>query len=244
MAAISAVLFDLDGVLISTERGVISLWQSVLSTHGIVATVDELHRHAIGCAPEHTIEHFLSGTDEATRAAALAAVRSAERSLDFDIVPGAPQLLAALSKAGIPTGCVTGASEPRLARALRALGAATSVTTSVVWGDVPHGKPAPDCYLLGAARLHLPPAACLVIEDSTAGVTAAVAAGCPCLGLMGNGNGDAEALAGAGSTVVIESLLSLTLSTSYDGGHVLSTDEEDFYFPRPRPMTADDETGA
>ncbi|MDQ1702623.1 MAG: hypothetical protein QOF57_1875 [Frankiaceae bacterium] len=229
MTAISAVLFDLDGVLISTDKGVIALWQEVLARYGVRATGDELRRHAIGCSAEHTIGHFLSAYDEPVRVAALDDVRAAEPLLDFEVVPGAGELLAAFAMAGIRMACVTGASEPRLARALSALRARSIVEATVAWGDVPYGKPAPDSYLLAAERLRLAAAQCLVIEDAVGGVLAAVAAGCPCIGLATHD--DAEALDMAGATVVVESLQSLTLSASYDGGHLLSTDEGDFYFP-------------
>jgi beta-phosphoglucomutase-like phosphatase (HAD superfamily) len=59
------------------------------------------------------------------------------------------------------------------------------------------GKPAPDIYLAAAAAEAVPPAHCLVIEDSVAGVTAARAAGMDCLGLSRHGDGAALRSAGA-----------------------------------------------
>ncbi|MGJ3559345.1 HAD-IA family hydrolase [Streptomyces sp. INA 01156] len=53
----------------------------------------------------------------------------------------------------------------------------------VYGNDVEHAKPAPDCFSLAAARLGMAPAACLVVEDAPAGVSAAVAAGCQVIGL-------------------------------------------------------------
>ncbi|MGZ8495600.1 MAG: HAD-IA family hydrolase, partial [Candidatus Binatia bacterium] len=50
---------------------------------------------------------------------------------------------------------------------------------------VARGKPAPDVYLLAAARLGVDPAGCLVLEDSTHGVAAAVAAGMAVIGFDG-----------------------------------------------------------
>ncbi|MDQ1714326.1 MAG: hypothetical protein QOC60_271 [Frankiaceae bacterium] len=229
VAQFSAVLFDLDGVLISTDNGVLALWRDVLAGHGIRVPADELRVHAIGCSREHTIEHFLGDHPAEFRAAVLADVTAAEASLQFELVPGAAALIAALDKAGVPMGCVTGASVGRLSRALSALGARALIATSVVWGDVEHGKPAPDSYVLAAERLRLPPSQCLVIEDSVGGVLSAAGAGCSCIALAAHD--DAEALDAAGATVVVESLLSLTLSAAYDGGHVISTDEGDFYFP-------------
>ncbi|MCU1676335.1 MAG: Haloacid dehydrogenase/epoxide hydrolase [Frankiales bacterium] len=228
--AYTAILFDLDGVLISTDRGVVELWQRVLPAYGIEPPVDELRVHAVGCSAEHTIEHFLGDRPAIEREAALSDVREAEPSLHFDVPAGAPALIAALQSAGISVGIVTGASQARLSRALAALSAQSSIAATVVWGDVVNGKPAPDAFLLGAERLSASPSECIAIEDSVGGVTAAVAAGCTCIAIASASHDNAEALAAAGADVVAESLLSLTLTKSYDGGHVLATDEGDFYF--------------
>ena len=237
MTQLSAVLFDLDGVLITTDDAVLALWQDVLSRHGFRVPADELRVHAIGCSVEHTIAHFLDDQPAQVRAAVLSDVSVGESSLDFTVVPGAAALIAAVAKAGIGMACVTGASAGRLSRALSTLDARSAITISVVWGDVEHGKPAPDSYLLAAERLGIPTSQCLVIEDSVGGVLSAVAAGCPCIALAAHD--DAEALNAAGASVVVESLQSLTLSSSYDGGHVIATDEGDFYFPPPTPRPAD-----
>jgi beta-phosphoglucomutase-like phosphatase (HAD superfamily) len=55
------------------------------------------------------------------------------------------------------------------------------VTTVVTGDDVPHSKPAPDCYLLALQRLGLPASQCLAVEDTQHGVAAATAAGLRCL---------------------------------------------------------------
>ena len=237
MTQLSAVLFDLDGVLITTDAAVLAVWQDVLARHGIRVSTDELRVHAIGCSREHTIGHFLGDRPIEFRASVLADVTCAEATLPFEVAPGAAQLIAAVGEAGIRMACVTGASAGRLSRALSALSAHTQIATSVVWGDVQHGKPAPDSYLLAAERLGVPTGNCLVIEDSVGGVLSAVSAGCSCIALATHN--DAGALDAAGADVVVESLLSLTLSKSYDRGHVISTDEGDFYFPPPTSPLSD-----
>lgn len=237
MTHFTAVLLDLDGVLISSETAIVELWQRVLSGLGVSASDDDLRHRVIGCAPEHTVEHFLGAHPAAAREAALIEVASAEESLEFAVVPGASALIAALVRAGIPVGCVTGASGARLSRALASLSAQSSLAVSVVWGDVEHGKPAGDSYVLAAERLGIPPEQCLVVEDSVGGVTAAVTAGCSCIAVASGDN--AELLDMAGATAVVESLLSLTLAVSHDNGHVIATDEGDFYFPPPSAPTGD-----
>ena len=72
--------------------------------------------------------------------------------------------------------------------------------------DVARGKPAPDVYLAAAAAGGVPPAACLVVEDSVPGTEAAIAAGMTCLGLVPHGDGADLAALGAG---IIRSLAAL-----------------------------------
>jgi HAD superfamily hydrolase (TIGR01509 family) len=62
--------------------------------------------------------------------------------------------------------------------------------------EVAHGKPAPDIFLLAAARLGAPPAACLALEDSAAGCAAAAAAGMRVVAVPSE-QADPEAFAGA-----------------------------------------------
>jgi HAD superfamily hydrolase (TIGR01509 family) len=66
--------------------------------------------------------------------------------------------------------------------------------------DVPRGKPAPDVFLHAAAAEGVPPAACLVIEDSVPGAMAARAAGMACIGLAPHG--DDPALRNAGAVLI------------------------------------------
>jgi HAD superfamily hydrolase (TIGR01509 family) len=66
--------------------------------------------------------------------------------------------------------------------------------------EVAHGKPAPDLFLHAAARMGVPPAACVVIEDSQYGAQAARAAGMRCLGFAG-GLTPADRLEGPGTVV-------------------------------------------
>jgi HAD superfamily hydrolase (TIGR01509 family) len=94
--------------------------------------------------------------------------------------PGAQALLAALRADGVPCALVTMSYRP-LADAIVGCLPAGSFTTQVTGDEVTHGKPHPEPYLTGAARLGVPPAACLAIEDSPTGVASATAAGVPVL---------------------------------------------------------------
>ncbi len=78
--------------------------------------------------------------------------------------------------------------------------------------DVPNGKPAPDLFLHAAAKMSVPPAQCIVVEDSVVGVTAGVAAGMTVIGFVGGshvGNQLSEQLRAAGARAVIADMRAL-----------------------------------
>ena len=85
-----------------------------------------------------------------------------------------------------------------------------SLISATVHGfEIDSGKPAPDCFLLAAERLALPPASCVVVEDAPVGIAAARAAGMPALALAGTH--PAEVLQAAGAAHVVQTLDQITL---------------------------------
>jgi HAD superfamily hydrolase (TIGR01509 family) len=91
--------------------------------------------------------------------------------------PGAARLLAAVAAAGVPCALVTASSRMIMDAVLKVTGLSFGVT--VCGEDVRRPKPDPEPYLLAAARLGVPAAGCVVLEDSPTGIAAARAAGCP-----------------------------------------------------------------
>lgn len=77
----------------------------------------------------------------------------------------------------IPFAVVSGSRRDSVVGSLAALGLLDKFETLVCAEDYKHGKPAPDCFLLAAERLGVPPARCLVFEDTELGIEAATAAG-------------------------------------------------------------------
>jgi len=93
---------------------------------------------------------------------------------------GARDLLDALAAEGVPMALVTNTRRGLTERALNSIGRHYFVA-SVCGDEVPRGKPAPDAYQRAAALLRLDPAHCMAIEDSVNGAAAAEEAGCPVL---------------------------------------------------------------
>ncbi len=169
-----AVLFDMDGTLIDSTPAVIRSWDTWGVEYGLTASALEAghgqpaSQLVRSLLPPHRVDEGL---------ARIAALELADVD-DIVILPGAAELLLALPVDRI--AIVTSATRPLAAARLNAAGL-TAPTVIVTFDDVSNGKPHPEPFLTGAARLGIDPARCLVIEDAPAGIAAARAAGCATL---------------------------------------------------------------
>lgn len=172
-----AVLFDLDGVLVDSRACVERHWRRWALEHDL--SLDDIMCVAHGYRTVDTIRlvaPHLEAEEEAARF-------DARESFDADGVvriEGAAQLLRAL-----PTqqwGVVTSGTRNLAITRLRHT-ALPMPPVLVTADDVRRGKPNPEAYLLGAARLNMTPEACVVVEDAPAGIRAAHAAGMRVVGL-------------------------------------------------------------
>ncbi|MEU5211814.1 HAD family phosphatase [Streptomyces sp. NPDC020742] len=221
----SAVLFDMDGVLVDTDRAIADLWHRLASESGLALSDEDLANHVYGCVPEHTVETLFAPLAPPERDGVLARVRAAEPDLVCEPVPYGAELVRALAAEGVPLALVTGASLTRASRALHALGLTGLFDATVTWGEAPRGKPAPDCYLLAAQRLDLPPDRCLVFEDTSSGVRAATTAGATCIGV---GPADPDALRTSGARHAVPGFHAVSLRAASDGAVLTVADTEEF----------------
>ena len=169
----AGVLLDLDGTLIDSIAAVERSWVRWCGEYGI-DPVRLLGFH--GMPAKGVIATLLP---EDLRDAAFERIRDIEVA-DVDgivVLPGAAALLAALAVGGVPTAIVTSGTTD-LAEARLAATGLTHPPVVVTASDVERGKPWPDPWLVGARRLGVDPAECLVVEDAVAGLRAARAAGC------------------------------------------------------------------
>ncbi len=170
---VHAVLFDMDGTIVDSVAATERIWGAWAADHGVADRLVIDH----GRPAEITIRATMPHVTEDELAELLLEQRHREAS-DLDGVvpiPGAHELMAWLDETGIPWAVVTSA-DSTLARArLGACGIEPPIL--VTRDDVVEGKPHPEPFLLGAARVEVAAHLCLVVEDSDAGLASGTAAG-------------------------------------------------------------------
>ena len=178
---VSAVIFDMDGTMLDTERTYREVFNRAAADCD-VEFPESLHFELLGRNSKDTERHLLARWNDAELCTRfLERCRHHHREC-FEAQPlemkhGLLDLLDFLEHRKVPKIVATSARRsnaiPRLEKA-NLLHRFLTVTT----GDqVEHGKPAPDLFLLAASTIHVPPAECVVLEDSEAGVDGAHAAG-------------------------------------------------------------------
>jgi sugar-phosphatase len=173
----SAVLFDLDGVLIDSTRSVDRQWRAWAREKSI--DEEKVMAIAHGVRTIEVIRAVAPHLDAPAEVRWLEG-REAEDQVDVAVMPGAAELIGS-----IPDGhwCVVTSGTRYLASARLRLGGLPVPKVLVTADDVTNGKPHPEPYLKGAAGLGFKPEECLVIEDAPAGIRSAHAAGMKAIGL-------------------------------------------------------------
>lgn len=179
---IEAVLFDMDGVLVDSEPAHLAVSRSVLRDFGLPVPDDRDWERVFFGRPDRDglldwcLEHRITADIEAVMAAK---VERFEAAFDELVAPFADgQWLArALHEAGVPLALVTGARRVEADLVLARFDLWSLFRATISSDETTTGKPDPEPYLAGAALLGVAAAACVVIEDSVAGLRAAEAAG-------------------------------------------------------------------
>jgi len=176
----TAVLFDMDGLMVDTEPLARRAWGRVVAPFG--ATVgDELYRLMLGRRTSESAQLVWEALRPPVSPEELAARKTTEflSSLEsgVPVMPGLWALLARIEALGLPWAVATSTPRPVAEVVLGKLGVTGRYDALACGDEVARGKPAPDIFLLAAERLGVAPAACLVLEDSAAGCAAAAAAG-------------------------------------------------------------------
>ncbi len=166
---IAALLLDLDGTLVDSHDSTQAVWKAWGDAHGLDGAEVARTCHGVPSA-----EHVATWAPDLDAAAEAERIEAEQVAADepTPAFPGAAHLLRAAPKVAI----VTSGTPALAARRLETSGL-TAPDVMVTAGEAPRGKPAPDPYLLGAERLGVDIADCVVVEDAPAGVAAGVASG-------------------------------------------------------------------
>lgn len=179
----AAAIFDMDGLLIDSERATLCAWTEAALALGVVLRESD-YLQVVGKAAQDShaiLQAHLGGV--APFEQAMVAVRSAleeegeGKELLFPLKPGAAALLAQLQAAGIPCAVASSSRTDEIAQRLARVGVLQHFTAVAGGNEVLRGKPDPALYALAAARLGVDTALCLAFEDSHNGARAALAAG-------------------------------------------------------------------
>jgi HAD superfamily hydrolase (TIGR01509 family) len=174
-----AVLFDMDGLLIDSEPLWLEAETAVMARLGAQWTEAD-QRQLLGGSLDRSVSYMLAKAARPvppeTLATWLMAGITERVRHDVPLRPGARELLASVTRAGLPHALVTSAERTFMDAVLASTGLRFDVL--VCADDVAATKPDPEPYLLAAKLIGVPPADCFALEDSPNGVASAEAAGC------------------------------------------------------------------
>jgi beta-phosphoglucomutase len=208
---IQAVLFDLDGVLVSTDEYHYHSWKKLSAEEGFTFFNHEFNHKFRGVARMECIEIITKASGKiytAQQKQELADrknryfVESLAAVTTEVLLPGALSMLKELRKKGIKTAV---ASNSRNAMTIIKQTQIEHLLDAIVDGhQIENSKPDPEVFLLAAKKVGISPAHCLVVEDAVAGIESARRAGMKALGI-----GTKERLSNAG--VVVPDLSSISV---------------------------------
>ena len=182
-------IFDLDGVIVSTDDCHTRAWKRLAEEEGIPfdgGSSDELR----GVSRMESLEIILKQakrTYSEEEKKALAArkndyyVAFISKLSPDDILPGVPGILTLLRNKGVRVAI--GSSSRNTPLILRKIGLENAFDAVADGNGITHSKPDPEVFLLAARLLGIPPERCLVVEDADAGIAAAAAGGMKALGV-------------------------------------------------------------
>jgi HAD superfamily hydrolase (TIGR01509 family) len=185
---IQALIFDFDGLLVDTETPAFESWRALYAEHGHELTLD-LWQGALGTSHGFdALAHLATLTSQPLDLPALLARRVAAKhalSAAPPLLPGAREILSQAAELQLPCAVASSSDRAWVQGWLHQHGIEGSFACVRTADDVARTKPAPDLFLSAAACLGVPPADCLVFEDSPNGLLAARAAGMRCVAVPG-----------------------------------------------------------
>ena len=214
--AIQAVIFDLDGVIVSTDECHYLAWKRLADEQGIHFDRQINHRLR-GVSRMQSLEIILERSRR--QYTAQEKHEMAERKNQWyrqmlssltprDILPGAMEVLRELKARGVKVA--VGSSSRNSPLILQRIGLEGFFDATVDGNDITHSKPHPEVFQKAAQRLNVRPENCLVVEDAAAGVESAINAGMKCLALgAAQGHPQAHLSAADLTAITVDQMLRL-----------------------------------
>jgi mannitol-1-/sugar-/sorbitol-6-phosphatase len=202
---VSGLLFDMDGVLVSSIGSVLRSWRRWAKHYGLPNADKVQIPHGV-----RAIDIMTQLKPDIDKTEGLKLIEDIEIADvgDLQVLAGVKALLESLP--AYSWAIVTSATHRLLLGRLKAAG--LPVPDRIISGDqVKRGKPDPEPYRRGAELLGVQPQDCLVLEDAPSGVRAGIAAGCRVLGVLGTHS--AEELREAGANWIVDSLTRVRTET-------------------------------
>ncbi len=174
----TAVIFDLDGVLIDSEPLQYKAYSQVLARFGVTVSVTEYATHWInaGRGPEYAVKAYGLPVDPDELRAMKRRVYSEILQQEITLMPGVVATLSRL-QTHFPLAVATNSSRAEVSFVTDRLGLGPFFSAVVAREDYDLAKPEADAFLTAAARLDVAPRSCVVVEDAHKGILAAHRAG-------------------------------------------------------------------
>ncbi|MDE7421506.1 MAG: HAD family phosphatase [Muribaculaceae bacterium] len=174
-------LFDLDGVLVDSERIYTKIWEAIECQWP--TGIENFAYKIKGTTLEDILERYFP---EEVREEVTNELIRLEGMMVYEALPGAIEFLDALKQRGIPIALVTSSNELKMEHLWMDMPGLKEKFDVIITGDqVKCSKPDPEGYLAAAAALGVDPKKCAVFEDSLQGVKAGKAAGAFVIGIAG-----------------------------------------------------------
>ena len=199
-----ALLFDLDGTLAETDSLHLPTWVDVLEPYG-VSVDEEFYRESIsGRNTSEIVRDLLPElSDEENRSVGDAKeIRFRERATELEPLPGLVDFVGWGRERGMSIVLVTNAPEENVEAILLALGLRDLFETVVLADEVEAVKPDPAPYRAALEKIGVPADEAIAFEDSVSGISSAVAASVPTVGITSSQK--PETLLAAGAFVTAE----------------------------------------
>lgn len=180
-AMIQAVIFDIDGTLLDTERIYVRAWQAAAREMGYEMPDDLMRRtRAISAKIAAGIMESEIGNGFSYEKVGARRHQISEEIVEREspvLKPGALEILDAVKARGMKIAAATSSRKAHTDRHLELNGLLDRLPVRITGDMIEHGKPFPDIFLKAAEAVGVEPERCLVVEDSPAGVSAGAAAG-------------------------------------------------------------------